>query len=77
MHWFTKQVKATQPNDENESEDALSEARELVNSSPVALEITIQWMLSPRTLAPTPEIKATIYAGKTFGRSINLLSKLW
>ena len=68
MHYFTKQVKASQPIDENDSEeDALSKARELVDSNPVALEITVQWMLSPPTLAPTPEIKAIIYVGNTFG----------
>ena len=43
MHLFTKQVKATQPIDENESEeDALSEAQEAVGSNSVALEITVQ-----------------------------------
>ena len=74
MYQFTKQGKATQSIEENESEeDALSEARELVNSNPVELEITVQWMLSPRTLAPTPKIKAIFYAGETFGCSIGLL----
>ena len=69
-------MKATQLIDENKSEDdALSEARELFNSNPVALEITVQWMFFVLTLAPTPEIKAIIYAGKTFGCSIHLLSK--
>ena len=42
MHLQTKQVKATQPIDENESKkDALSEARDLGDSNPVALERSV------------------------------------
>lgn len=42
MHSFTKQVKATQPIDENETEeDALSEAKDFGDTSPVARERTV------------------------------------
>ena len=57
-------MKATQPINESEcEEDALSEAGQLADSNLVALDINVQWMFHPRTLAPTPEIKAIIYAG--------------
>ena len=43
-HSFTKQVKATQPIDENESkEDALSKARDFGDSSPVSFGRTV-WL---------------------------------
>ena len=70
-------MKASHPIDENESEeDALSEARELIDSNPVAVHNYCTVDVTPRTLAPKPEIKAIIYAGKMSGCLINLLSKL-
>ena len=42
MHQYTKQAKATQPVDENESKkDALSEARDFDDSNPVVLKRTV------------------------------------
>ena len=68
MHLQTKQVKATQLIDENESKkDALSEARDFGNSNQLHLK-DLYAECYPRHLAPNPEMKAVSYAGKTFGR---------
>ena len=78
LHLFTKQVKAIRPIDKSE-EDAPSEAREFGDYNPVELEITVWWMSSPLTLAPTctPKMNAVSYTGKTFRCSINLFSISW
>ena len=62
---FTKQLKATQPIDENESEeDASLEKRDFSDSNPDVLQRTEWRLLSPQF-------------GCQIGCSINLFSKSW